>query len=285
MLVAAAVVATSFPVGAAIARGLDPLVLTFFRFLLAAAMFLPIVGFRYGLTWPGWRSLGRYAAISACLVGFFWAMFEALRHTTALNSGAIFTLVPGLSAIYAAVLLRERLGATRLVALGLGLIGAIWVIFRGDPARLLALDANVGDAIFLVGCFFMALNAPLVRKLHRGEPMPVMTFWTLVTGSAWLLLLAATRFPAVDWAGVPAGVFAGIAYLALGPTLISFFLIQYCTMRLGPTRVMAYTYLNPLLVLLIEGTAGVGWPSPIIWPGVAIVVTATFVVQRGARAN
>ena len=48
------------------------------------------------------------AIIAAPLVGYFWCMFEALRHTSALNAGALFTLVPGLSAIYAAVLVREK---------------------------------------------------------------------------------------------------------------------------------------------------------------------------------
>ena len=34
-----------------------------------------------------------YAGISLCMTGFFWAMFEALRFTTALNTGTIFVLI------------------------------------------------------------------------------------------------------------------------------------------------------------------------------------------------
>ena len=71
MLVATGLIATSFPVVAAIADGLESQVLTFLRFLVAALLFLPIVVFRYGFRLPGLRDLGRYAAISASMVGFF----------------------------------------------------------------------------------------------------------------------------------------------------------------------------------------------------------------------
>ena len=56
MMVSSVLVATSFPVGAAITHGLDSLVLTFLRFLLAALLFAPVIAWRYRLTWPGWRS-------------------------------------------------------------------------------------------------------------------------------------------------------------------------------------------------------------------------------------
>ena len=39
----------------------------------------------------------------------------------------------------------------------------------------------------------MAAYTPLVKLLHRGEPMAVMTFWVLVTGSFWLLILGGNR--------------------------------------------------------------------------------------------
>ena len=47
-MLATALVATWFPVGAAITNGLDSLVLTFLRFALAALLFAPIVAWRYG---------------------------------------------------------------------------------------------------------------------------------------------------------------------------------------------------------------------------------------------
>lgn len=282
MLLAAILVSTSFTVGKAIAGGLDPIILTLARFLLAALLFLPYVRRRFGLAWPGWGALGRYGVISGALVMFFWLMFASLRSTTAFNTSVIFTLVPGISGMYSALLLGERLGRYRLAALALAMVGALWVIFQGEIGRLLTLALGRGDIIFFVGCLFMAGYTPLVKLLHRGESMAVMTFWVLVTGSAWLALPALHNLAAVAWHQVPAQVWWGILYLAVFCTIITFFLTQVATMHLGPTRVMAYSYLYPPLVVAIEWLLGHGLPPPRTLVGVLVIIMAMVVVQRGA---
>ena len=285
MLVAATLVSTSFIVGKAITHALDPAVLTLVRFLLAVLFFAPYVHWKYGLGRPGLRSLGRCAAISASIVGFFWCMFLALRFTSSLNTSALFTLVPGLSGVYGAILLRERLGRARLLALLCGMVGALWVIFRGDVDRLLALDFNRGDLIFLVGCLSMGFYTPLIKLFHRREPMPVMTFWVLVTGCGWLLVLAGPELATTAWGRVEPAIWAGIAYLAVFTTIITFFLTQFSTLYLGPTRVMAYSYFYPALVLGLNWLLGRGLPPLATLPGVLIVLAAMLVLQSGAQGR
>ena len=282
MVICAALVSTSFTVGAAIAAGLDPAVLTLVRFLVATAMLAPYVMLRHGLQFS-WSLSGRAALISLCLVVFFWCMFLALRYTTALNTSVIFTLVPSIAGIYAVILVRERLAARQLAALAVGMVGSVWVIFRGDPGLLLAMAWNQGDAIFFGGCLAMGLYTPLVRRLHRGESMVVLTFWILVTGSLWLLLLTAGRLPHVLWAEVPLMVWAGIGYLAFFTTVVSFFLTQYAIPFIGPTRVMAYSYCYPAMVVVLDLLLGHGLPDLMVLPGVVIVIAAMLVLQYGRR--
>ncbi|MFC1513246.1 DMT family transporter [Thermodesulfobacteriota bacterium] len=282
MVLAAILVSTSFVVGKAIADGLDPAVLTLVRFLLATLLFAPYVGRSHGLKLPSWRALRGYATISAALVAFFWCMFASLRYTSALNTSALFTLVPGISGIYGAVLLRERLSLARLLALVFGMVGALWIIFRGDLDLLLALAFNKGDLLFLAGCFAMAFYTPLVKLFYRREPMAVMTFWVLVTGSGWLLLLSAPRLAAVPWGEVAPMIWAGVVYLAVFSTIITFFLTHFVTPLLGSTRVMAYSYFYPAMVLVLDWLLGRGLPPLMTLPGVVIVLLATVVLQRGA---
>jgi drug/metabolite transporter (DMT)-like permease len=285
MLLASLVVASSFTVGEAITRGLDPAVLLLVRYLVAAACLAPIMFIKYGSGKPTFRQLAGYASISFCTVGFFWCMFESLRYTTAINTSIIFTLVPGISGLYSALFLKERLGRYRLLALACGMFGALWVIFRGDLARLLALEVNYGDLLFLAGCFLMAGYTPLVKVVHRRESMVIMTFWVLATGCGWLLLLAAPKLAGVDWGGVSTKVWSGIVYLAIFSTIITFYLTHLSTLYLGPTRVMAYSYFYPSFVLLINWALGKGLPPSVILPGVAVVTLATLVLQYGAAEN
>jgi drug/metabolite transporter (DMT)-like permease len=285
LIVSRALVAPAFPVGAAITHGLEPAMLILLRFALASLLFAPFVYLRHGLALPRPRALAGYAVISGCLVVFFWCMFTALRTTTALNTGAIVTLVPGIAAIYAAILVRERLGAHRMVALGCGLVGALWVVFRGDFDRFASLTLNGGDLIFFAGCLALGLYGPLVKRFHRQEPAAVMTFWVLVMGTGWLVLINHSAIWRMDWGAIDATVFAGIAYLAVFTTIISFYVAQHATLHIGPTRSSSYSYLTPAMVVAIEFLAGKGLPTLAILPGVVVIFVATFVVQRGGKAE
>jgi drug/metabolite transporter (DMT)-like permease len=282
MLLAAILVSSSFTVGKAITHGLDPAVLLLVRYLLATLLFAPVLAANRLLHLPSARQLGGYGTISACTVGFFWCMFESLRFTSALNTSIIFTLVPGISGLYSALFLHERLGRNRLWALLFGMFGALWVIFRGSIGRLLALDINHGDILFLAGCFLMAAYTPLVKRFYRQESMLFMTFWVLATGCGWLLILSLSHLSAVHWQGVEFKVWIGIIYLAIFSTIVTFYLTHMATPYLGPTRVMAYSYLYPALVLAINWGLGNGLPPAIILPGVAVVSMAMIVIQHGA---
>lgn len=279
MLITATLVSTSFTVGAAITAELDPAVLTLVRFTLAACLFGPLVHARYGLNFS-FSLFGRCGLISGCLVIFFCSMFWALRYTSALNTSIIFALVPSFSGLFALVFLGEGLRREQLIALGCGVIGVVWVVFRGDLSQFLMMEWNKGDLIFLGGCLAMGLYTPLVKLLHREESMASMTFWVLVTGSLWLLLIAGSRLTRVDWVSVPGFTWLGIVYLVIFTTIITFFLTQYSVSYLGPTRVAAYSYLYPGLVLLLDVALGHGLPPPGIIPGVFVVLAAMFVLQN-----
>ncbi len=282
MLLAAGLGSTSFTVGKAIADNMDPVVLTLIRFCLATLFFYPYVKKKYALGKPTLSSLARYSLVSFALSSFFILMFVALRYTSAINTGVIFTLVPGISGIYSMILLKERLGRNRLVALFLAMLGAIWVIFHGDPAKILALELNKGDLIFLGACLLMAFYTPLVKLLYREEPMPVMTFWILATGCGWLSLAAAPRLLTIHWNSILFSTWAGVLYLAIFCTLVTFFLSQWSTIRLGPTRVMAYSYLYPPLILFLDWAMGHGLPPTRTLPGIILIGLTMVIVQREA---
>lgn len=281
VVVAMLLISGSYPVGEAIANELDTGTLLFLRFLLALAIFGPVVAWHHGIAWPGWRALADYATISASLVAFFWCMFAGLRTTSALNAGAVSTLIPGFTAVVGAALVGERLGRHRLAAPGIGLVGALWVVFRGDWSRFVALELNTGDLIVFAGCVAMGFYSPLVMRFHRGEPVAVMTFWVMALNAVWCLPIANAALWTTDWASVPAFVYGGIAYVAIGSTVVAFFLMQSGAIRIGPTRVQSYSYFLPTFVLLIDWAAGKGLPTLITIPGIAIVLVASLAIQRG----
>ncbi len=280
MLVYAFLVSTSFPVGAAITRDLDPVVLTCLRFALAALTFAVVVTAAGEWRRPSLGGLLRYAAISLTMVGFFVLMFEALRWTDPLSAGALFTLTPLMTAIIGYLVVRQRCSLAQLGCLLLGAPAAAWVVFDGSLDRLLALDLGYGELLFLGGVLCFAAYSPAVKRLHRGESLLLLTFWVLLGGAVLLLLYGAPRILATDWAAVPGRVFLGIAYLAVFNTALTFIIAKYASLRLQAFKVMAYTYLTPAFVVLLEGALGHGWPSASVIAGILATAAVTLLLQR-----
>ena len=274
-------IATIFSVGDEIADSMPASVLMTLRFGAAALLFAPYILWRHGIRWPGLSGLWRYGLLSLLSTIFFWSMFEGLKYTDSLNTSAISTSIPGFTAIYGAILMRERLGRYRSAALLLGLLGTLWVIFRGDPERLFALELNKGDALFFGGCISMGLYAALIPKLHRGEPVAVMSFWIMVMVAAMFTTVANVEFADVAWGRIEDSVWGSLAWLAIGPTMLTFFMIQSTSLVIGATRVQSYSYLIPAFVLVFDWALGRGLPTAMTIPGIIVVLLATLVVQRG----
>lgn len=284
LLFSTTLVSTSFIVAKIITDALDPIVLTFIRFLIAALILLPIVAFRHGLK-ISTKSFFGYAMISGCLVIFFWAMFHSLRFTTPLNISILFTLVPAMSALFTSVINRERISLHLVYALGFGLAGAVWVIFEGNFDLLNQMVWNRGDLIFFGGCLAMALYTPLIKWVHHGEPMEIMTFWVLISGCIWLLPGTFYVLSFTDLRAIDSTVWMWVAYLALFSTVISFYMTQYATRIIGPTRAISYSYLYPLLVVVLEFLIGHGWPPARIIPGIALTFAAMLLLVRSSGGD
>jgi drug/metabolite transporter (DMT)-like permease len=274
MLSFSALVAGSFSLGSMAAPLIDPMALTSARFLLAGLLVglaaFATTGIRRSALAAPWR----YLVLGSLLAAYFVLMFQGLKTAEPVSTAAVFTLTPIMAAGFGWMTLRQRLTPRMALALIVGAVGALWVIFRADPARLLSLHVGQGEVIYFAGCVAHALYAPLVRKLNRGEPAVVFTFGMMVAG--WVLLTLAGWQPirATDWANLPAIVWIALIYVAVAASAATFVLLQFATMRLPAAKVMAYTYLVPSWVILWEIALGRPAPPLAILGGVTLSVLA-----------
>lgn len=283
MLLTIILTASSFPVAAAITNELPPAAMMFVRFLLAAILFAPYVFIKNGWNFPPSIKIIHYAILSIPLVVFFWCMFESLRYTSVINTGALYTLVPVITAIFALFFNKEITNKFRSFGLFLGTVGALWIVFRGSFGALVDLELNYGDLIFILGCLFLGLYNPLIKKFYSGEPMEIMTFWVLLFGAFLLLIVSTETILTVEWYNVKSSVYGGILYLSLFATLITFFLLQLCVVKIGATKVAAYGFLTPIFVILISILVGMGKLELVTLPGILLVIAAMFIIQKEPR--
>lgn len=280
MLLFAALIAGSFTTGALAVPHLAPVPLNAIRFVMASLL---MGAFAFGLARQRFvlpKAPWRFGIMGALMAIYFVTMFIALTMTLPVATSAVYTLVPLMTAVTAFVLVGQKSGPLVLSSLVIAGLGAIWVIFRGDLQALLAFDVGRGELVYFVGCLAYAFYTPLLRRFARGETSLVLSFWTLTATALWITAYGIPEILSVDWLSLPAIVWWVILYLAVGPTAVCFFLIQFASHHLPAAKVIAYGYLVPAFVILFEGVAGHGWVSLSILGGALVTALALLVLAR-----
>lgn len=277
MLAYALLIAGSFSFGALAAPYVPPAVLNTMRFLAATLIMGALCVIAHGTPrFPAapWRFL----LLGGLMAAYFVLMFVALRITDPVSTGAVFTLIPFMAAVFGFFLLGQRTRIAVWTGLLVAAFGALWVIFRGDSARVIEFHIGKGEAIFFVGCACQALYAPLVKLLSRGESVFEFTVWTLAGCTLCLAPFAIPELAETQWLSLDGVVWAAIAYLVIGATALSFFLLQYGSMHLSAAKVFPYAYLTPSFVIVLEITMGHGWPPAAIAAGALVTVLGLIVI-------
>lgn len=270
MLLFAALIAGSFSFGGIAARSMDTGVLTFLRYALTTVVMAVLAYgvFRQPFSWP--RQAWRFVVLGGLISFYMLTMFKALEFTSPVSTGAVFTLMPLMSAGFAYLINRQRTRGPVLFSLILAAAGAIWVIFRGDIADIIAFDIGQGEMIYFTGVVAHAIYVPLIRTFDRGEHPVVFGFWVTVFATGFLLARAGPSLGSVDYAAVPWAVWGALGYLAVVTTAITFMLLQFASMRLPAPKVLAYGYLTPSFIILLEGLMGHGWVTASVVAGAGL---------------
>ena len=285
MLTFSALVAGSFAFGGRIANDIDPMALTAMRFVIAGLALAGLAAATGRLRRAHFRAPWRFAILGGLFSCYFVLMFEGLKTAHPVSVAAVFTLTPLIAAVTGFFIMRQVTTGRMAVALAIGAAGALWVIFRGDADRLLSFRVGKGELIYLVGCVCHAIYIPLVPRLNRGEPVLAFACGTMAAGAMILLVLGGTRLAATDFAALPPRVGATLLYLALFASVASISLLQFASLRLKAAKVMAYTYLTPIWVLIWEFVLAADLPPLALLPGVALAVTALVALLYEGRSS
>ena len=277
-LLFALLIAGSFSIGHLAAPFIAPAALNAVRFVIATGLVAGVVLAISGSSIARPTAVWRYGILGALMAAYFILMFVALQIAQPISTGAVFMLVPLMSAGFGWLFLRQATPGIVLASLLIAAAGAVWVIFQGDLDAIVRFQIGKGEAIFFVGCAAHAAYAPLVRKFNKGEPVLHFTLYTLVASNLWIGAVGASDIVTTDWPALPVIVWLAVGYLAVFTTAGTFFLIQFASLRLPASKVLSYTYFTPAFVILIEGSIGHGWVGPSILAGALVTAAAMLVM-------
>ena len=278
-------------------EALDPITLTWFRFVVATMFTAAWLGARGQLR--GYGALSRrqwwmLAAAALLLLGNYVFYLLGVQHTTPANAQLLIQLAPLLMALGGIWVFGERFRVAQWLGLALLALG-MWLFFRDQLAAHAATSDPggryvLGSACVVLGAVVWAGYALLQKQLLlRLESMQVLLLiYVVATCALWPFAHPASlaRLDALHWAVLGYCAFNTIgAYGAFAEALAHW----------EASRVSAILATTPLLCIGAVTLVHEMWPAALAperisalgWGGAALVVGGSAAVsllgRRGAR--
>ena len=252
----------------------------FLRFSAAALILLALLWGREG-------RLRRLAPREAVLViglgllgiAVYNSLFTAgLSLVEASRAALIVPTTPAFTALFAAWLLNERLGRARVAGITLSVMGALWVLCRGDLRTITNFQLGLGELI-LVLCIFIWSAYTILGRVALSTLSPLaLTAYVMAAGA--LPTVVPAWFEHASLAEVTARSWAALAYLVVFGTVIPFLWFSEGVKALGAARAAQFISLVPPLAVA-EAVFLLGEPfTPTLGVGIALVVAGLYLTNR-----
>jgi len=223
---------------------IEPTVIGFYRWVLAALLMTPFVlpqvlRHRRAIA----PHLGKLAVLGALGTALYQGLtYVAALTTTATNMGIITAMVPLLTIVLGSMVLRERPAFTAVLGGVLSLAGLGVLLGEGDPARLLSVGGSPGDALMGLAALAYAMYGVLLRRW----PLPIGVWQSLYVQVLFGILLQLPTFLMAPASPLNASNIPLVLYAGIFPSLFAPYLWMQGVRHLGPNRASVFLNVMPV---------------------------------------
>lgn len=210
----------------------------------------------------------------ASVLGFFLtqtSFLMAISRITPMDCSIVASLSPLYTMFIAAYALKEPLSAQKIGGVVLSLCGVLYLILNSVTSTSAVVQTTP------IGVLLMIANS-LCFSLYLGIFKPTIAKYSVVTFMKWIFLFStllslpfsAKEIVHTDFAALPLSYMAELAFLIICATFVTYFLIPVGQKRLRPTLVSMYSYVQPIVAIVVSIYVGMDTLS---WQKVLAAVT------------
>ncbi len=226
-----------------------PSSIAFLRWVLALLVLTP---FLLPAAWRHRQTIRREWAKLAILGLLGMGLWQGLAYvaaetTSATNMGILAAMVPLLTVLLSALILREAPSLGGTVGGLVALFGVLVLLGRGDPLSLLELEVALGDLLMVVAATCYALYGVMLKRWPLDLPPWVLLYAQVVFAVLFLLppYLMGPMTP-VDGHNVWLILYAGIP-----ASIVTTYLWMRAIRQIGASQASIFINLMPLFSALI----------------------------------
>src|SRR4030042_302369 len=238
--------ASNFVLGRTLREEIEPLTLTVSRFVVASLFYAVILGrsaVKERLRPRHWALLTAMALTG--VLGFPVLLYRGLQLTTATDAVLINATGPLMTAVLAAILLKERLFPRHVLGGVISFLGVTLIVSGGSFQRLQQWHVNVGDLYILLAVVLWGLYSVISRRATRSHSV-----FSVTAISTWMALPLFLGAGAAGWQPSPTNwswhLVLAVVYIGIFPSGVAFLSWNAGGRRVGPNRAMVFYNMLPV---------------------------------------
>lgn len=273
-------------VARAVRHDIAPFTLAFLRWAGASLVVAPFAIRPLIRDWPailkGWKPLLLLGVLG---IGTFNALlYSGLQHTTATNALLLQAATPAVMVFLDRVLFGVRARGWQAVGVAASMLGVLVIVFKGDAAAAFSLRFGLGDALILVSVLVWSLYTVFLRLRPDISPTSFIAV-TFFIGVVIMAPLAAWEWQAgarIEWR---APIVAAVLYVALLPSLLSYFIYNHATAIVGPAQAGQAITLMPLFGAFLSAALLGERLHPFHFAGMALILAGIALSLMSTRSK
>ncbi|AUH51407.1 EamA/RhaT family transporter [Chromobacterium sp. ATCC 53434] len=243
----------NYVIGHILVESIDPILLSAARWLLTAALLMALYHRQVAAQWPAMKkSMGTVVFLALCgQVLFPITLYIGLQYTSSLNAAIYLSTTPALVLIINKIFFKESIAPQSIWGVILSSTGVAYLILQGDFTHADALASlNRGDLWTMGSAVSWALYCAFLRIKPKEIKGNAFVAVSATIGAIALLPVLLFTFsekaPALASGHLHYGLLAGVAYLVIFPSWLSYLLWNKGILAIGSTRGEIYSHLIPL---------------------------------------
>lgn len=233
----------------------SPMMVVFLRWLIVAAILVPLFWKNIRADWPVMRPyLLRIIMMAAFgFVGFNSLFYIAATQTTAVNLGIIQGSMPIIVLIGSVIAFGTKVHLLQVMGILLTLVGVTIIAAQGSLDVLLSLAVNPGDGYMLLSC---VLYSGYAIALRNRPKVSGLTFFAVLSGISVLASIPGLVFE-VSTGTAQWPTFDGwlvVLYIAVFPSCLSQIFFMRGVDLIGPPRAGVFVNLVPIFAAALAVT-------------------------------
>lgn len=241
--------AGNFVVGRYVQEDIEPIELSFIRWLFVFVIILPILIIKYKKIFftlkENFLILLTLAFLGVTL--FNTILYIGLSQTGANNALIINSSVPIMIIILSYFILKQTVSTYQVIGIFLSLFGVIYLILQGDIKNLLLLQFNQGDFWILITSLSWALYSVLFK--FKPKDLNGLEFFATIVLLGFILLIPIYLYQGYSLTyeiQLIGNNFFTFLYVSLFASVLSYYFWNYGIEKIGASKTSQFTHLMPV---------------------------------------